>query len=80
MEFALTATASFVTYLAFMGLIEVGAEQQSMWNTDFASNYFWSVEPDPNGSEAEQLAYRLAGSSVDWRNSDLCRIVDPEQQ
>lgn len=76
MEFLLTASITFAASLLALGGVEVAAENAAAWNADHVSDYFWSIEADPNGSEAERLAYDILSEPVDWSNSELCRIID----
>lgn len=78
MEFLVTASITFAATLFTLGGLEVAAENAATWNADHVSDYFWSIEADPNGSEAERLAYEILSEPVDWSNSELCRIVDPQ--
>ena len=45
-----------------------------MWNIEHATNYFWSIPADPNGSEAEQLAFAALRESLDVSESELCKL------
>ena len=78
MELLVTASITFAATLLALGGLEVAAENTASWNADHASDYFWSIEADPNGSEAERLAYHILSEPVDWSNSELCRIVDQQ--
>ena len=76
MEFLLTATTTFAGTLLALGFIEVSAENLAIWNSEHVSGYFWSIEPDPDGTEAERLAFDLAGTPLARTDMELCRIVD----
>jgi len=76
MEFLLTATTTFAGTLLALGFIEVTAENLAVWNSGHVSGYFWNIEPDPNGSEAERLAFDLAGTPLARSDMELCRIVE----
>lgn len=76
MEFLLTATATFAGTLVALGFIEVTAENMAVWNSEHVSGYFWNIEPDPQGSEAQRLAFDLAGTPLARTDMELCRIVD----
>lgn len=76
MEFLLTASITFAATLLALGGLEVAAENTAIWNADHVSDYFWSIEADPNGSEAERLAYDILAQPMDWSESELCQVVD----
>jgi len=77
MSFLLTASVTFAATLLVLGGLEVAAENVAGWNAEYVANYFWSIEPDANGSEAQRKAFDLVGDPMDWSDSELCRIVDP---
>jgi hypothetical protein len=76
MELVLTATATFAGTLLALGFIEVSAENMAIWNTDHVAGYFWSIEPDPKGSEAQRLAFDMVGTPLARTDMELCRIID----
>jgi hypothetical protein len=77
MEFLLTAATTFAGALLALGFIEVAAENLAVWNTAHVSGYFWSIEPDPNGSEAQRIAFELLGERLGREGMELCRILKP---
>lgn len=74
MEAILSGVVTFAGTLAVLGVIEVAAETSSMWNIDYAANYFWSIPADPNGSEAERLAFEALQKSLEMSPSELCKL------
>jgi hypothetical protein len=76
MEFLLTATTTFAGTLLALGFIEVTAENLAIWNSEHVSGYFWNIEQNPEGSEAERLAFEMAGTPLARTDMELCRIVD----
>ena len=67
---------TFAGTLLALGFIEVSAENLAIWNSEHVSGYFWSIEPDPTGTEAERLAFDMAGTPLARTDMELCRIVD----
>lgn len=74
MEAVISGTVTFLGALTFLGTLEFVAESSSMWNIEHATNYFWSIPADPNGSEAEQLAFAALRESLDVSESELCKL------
>ncbi|NQW11373.1 MAG: hypothetical protein HQ481_16025 [Alphaproteobacteria bacterium] len=74
MEAIISGTITFVSTLVFFGVVEVTSENTTAWNADYAANYFWSIPADPNGSEAERLAYAALRPALDAGPSELCKL------
>jgi len=77
MNFVVTALAAFLITTAIDTPIEVGAEISAGWSGEWLAHYFWNVEADPNGSEAQRLASELAARVPDREGfTELCTLHD----
>lgn len=75
MEVFLVAATAFVGAVALDGVIEIGAEIGANWNGEWASHYFWNIQPDRNGSEAQKLAAELVARVPDGEGyRELCAL------
>lgn len=75
MDVVLVAAAVFLGAAALDSVIEVGAEISAGWSGIWLDHYFWNVQPDANGSEAQRLAAELVARVPDGDGyKELCRL------
>ncbi len=78
MEIMLVAAGVFVGAAALDSVIEIGAEISAGWSGAWMNHYFWDIQPDPNGSEAQRLAAELIARVPDGGDyKELCRLRLP---
>ena len=71
----LVAATAFFGAVALDGVIEIGAEIGANWNGAWAEHYFWNIQPDSNGSEAQRLAAELVARVPDGDGyRELCAL------
>lgn len=75
MEVFLVAATAFVGAVALDGVMEIGAEIGASWNGQWASYYFWDIQANSNGSEAQKLAAELIARVPDAEGyTELCAL------
>lgn len=75
MDLIFVAATAFVGAVALDGVIEIGAEIGAGWNGEWAGHYFWDIQPDAGGTEAQRLAAELVARVPDGDGyKELCSL------